>query len=212
MVNLEQCKKAELYQGDHLLCEAGVSTGPMGGILLSVPRSVECGRDKQYVVKFYDSGLGVLTCRCTLSSPMELPDDLLSLRCDVMETIEQLQRRQDVKVPTNVQVMLHAERRPGDLYIPLKGWPATVKNISAGGVYVSTDLSLSAGREIEFEFRETGEKLDLMARILRVEDLTEQPNLPIYGYGCKFVCLSTRAENQLRNFVFREERRRKSRL
>ena len=137
---------------------------------------------------------------------------MLFRSCDIRETLEQLQRRLDVKVPTSVPVMLHAERRPGDLYIPLKGWPATVKNISAGGVYVSTDLSLSAGREIEFEFRETGEKLDLMARILRVEDLTERPNQPLYGYGCKFVCLSARAENQLRNFVFREERRRKSRM
>lgn len=211
MVNLEQCKKAELYKADHLLCEASVSVGPMGGILLNVPRSVEYGKDHPCVVKFYDAALGVLTCRCMLSAPMELPEDMLSLRCEILETLERLQRREDVKVPTNVQVMLHAERRPGDLYIPLKGWPATVKNISAGGVYISTDLSLSAGREIEFEFRETGEKLDLMARILRVEDLTEQPNQPVYGYGCKFVCLSARAENQLRNFVFREERRRKNR-
>ena len=212
MVNLEQCKKAELYQGEQLLCEAGVTAGPTGGVLLTVPRSVRAGGDAYYTVKVYDAALGVLTCRCVLSSPMELPEDMVSLRCDIRETLEQLQRRLDVKVPTSVPVMLHAERRPGDLYIPLKGWPATVKNISAGGVYVSTDLSLSAGREIEFEFRETGEKLDLMARILRVEDLTERPNQPLYGYGCKFVCLSARAENQLRNFVFREERRRKSRM
>ena len=212
MVNLEQCKKAELYKGDHFLCEAVVTAGPAGSVLLTVPQQVAYGRSNELAVKFYDAALGVLTCRCVLSAPMELPEGGMSLRCDIMETLEQVQRRLDVKVPTNVQVMLHAERRPGDLYIPMKGWPATVKNISAGGVYVSTDLSLSAGREIEFEFRETGEKLELMARILRVEDLTEQPNLPIYGYGCKFVCLSARAENQLRNFVFREERRRKSRL
>lgn len=212
MVNLEQCKRAELYKADQLLCEASVTTGPTGGILLNVPRSVEYGRDKPYVIKFYDSTLGVLTCRCMLSSPMDLPGDMQSLRCDILEQLEQMQRRQDVKVPVNVHVMLHAERRPGDLYIPLKGWPATVKNISAGGVYVATDLSLSAGREIEFEFLETGEKLELMARILRVEDLTEQPNQPMYGYGCKFVCLSVRSENQLRNYVFREERRRKSRF
>lgn len=213
MVKLEQCKKAELYRGEQLLCEASVTVGPEKDILLRVPRSAGLGGERSHIVKFFDSSLGVLTCRCMLSSPMELPEeDALSLRCDIMELQDQLQRRLDVKVYVDVPVMLHAERRPGDLYIPLKGWPATVRNISAGGVYVSTDLSLGAGREIEFEFRETGEKLELMARILRVEDLTEQPNQPIYGYGCKFVCLSARAENQLRNYVFREERRRKNRF
>ena len=212
MVNLEQCRKAELHSGNELVCEASVTAGPMGSILLDVPRSVAYGKDKPYLVKFYDPSLGVLTCRCVLSGPMDLPEDMLSLRCDIVEQLEQLQRREDVKVTVNVPIMLHAERRPGELYIPLKGWPAMVRNISAGGVYVSTDLSLSAGREIEFEFNETGEKVHLMARILRVEDLTEQPNQPIYGYGCKFVCLSARSENQLRNYVFREERRRRSSL
>ena len=162
MVNLEQCRKAELYSGNELVCEASVTAGPMGSILLDVPRSVAYGKDKPYLVKFYDPSLGVLTCRCVLSGPMDLPEDMRSLRCDIVEQLEQLQRREDVKVTVNVPIMLHAERRPGDLYIPLKGWPAMVRNISAGGVYVSTDLSLSAGREIEFEFNETGEKVHLM--------------------------------------------------
>ena len=40
MVNLEQCKKAELYKGDHLLCEASVTAGPEGNVLLTVPQQV----------------------------------------------------------------------------------------------------------------------------------------------------------------------------
>ena len=40
MVNLEQCKKAELYKGDHLLCEASVTAGPGGNVLLTVPQQV----------------------------------------------------------------------------------------------------------------------------------------------------------------------------
>ena len=46
----------------------------------------------------------------------------------------------------------------------------------------------------------------LTAQVLRVEDLTAQPNRPLYGYGCKFVGLPARAESQLRSFVFKEER------
>ena len=46
MVNLEQCRKAELYSGNELVCEASVTAGPMGSILLDVPRSVAYGKDK----------------------------------------------------------------------------------------------------------------------------------------------------------------------
>ena len=212
-MNLKQCKKAEIYEYDteQFICEAGVSVEEDfgGGLLLTVPRIVEF--EKWYRVKFYDPGMGVVTCRCVLSSPLDLPENMWSVRCDIKEQLEQLQRRLDVKVYKDVRIMLHVERRPGDSYIPLTGWPAVVKNISAGGVYIQTDLSLSVAREIEFEFSETGEKLHLMARILRVEDKTERPNQPVYGYGCKFVCLSARSENQLRNYVFREERKQRSR-
>ena len=94
MVNLEQCRKAELYSGNELVCEASVTAGPMGSILLDVPRSVAYGKDKPYLVKFYDPSLGVLTCRCVLSGPMDLPEDMRSLRCDIVEQLEQLQRRE----------------------------------------------------------------------------------------------------------------------
>ena len=211
MIRLDNCKKAELYDEDGIVCTASVMPGAMGSVLLTVPQGVECGKNKGYLVKFYDPTAGVLTCSCVLSNPMELPDDLLSVCCDIVEEIEQLQRRADVKIHVEVPIMLHVERRPGDYFIPITGWPSTVKNISAGGVYITSDLSLNPGREIEFEFDETEEKIELMARILRVEDLTEQPNQTMYGYGCKFVCLSARSEKQLRNYVFREERRMRSR-
>ena len=116
MVNLEQCKKAELYQGEQLLCEAGVTAGPTGGVLLTVPRSVRAGGDAYYTVKFYDAALGVLTCRCVLSSPMELPEDMVSLRCDIRETLEQLQRRLDGVTQSSLTKSLRELERDGFLH------------------------------------------------------------------------------------------------
>ena len=72
-------------------------------------------------------------------------------------------------------------------------------------------MVLKEGRRVRFDFRETGENLNLTAQILRVDDITERPSQPMYGYGCRFVNLSGRYENQLRNFVFQEERRRRGR-
>ena len=128
--------------------------------------------------------------------------------------VSQEQRRQDVKVSVaaGADVTIHVARQPGDhIQVVKEGYPATVLNISAGGVYLQTDLALTEGRRFWFDFHETGETIRLEARILRVDDLTKRPNQPLYGYGCKFINLSARSENQLRNYVFREEKRQRKR-
>ena len=198
MVFLENCKKAEVFgDSNNFLCEAAVSLGPLGSILVAVPRSMDYKAQENFTLVFYDPVMGKLTCRCALSAPLPLPDQMCSLRCQVLEQLAQEQRREDVKVPVIVRMMLHVSRQPGDsVYVPPEGWPATVQNISAGGVYLQTDLPLV---------------LRLEARILRVDDLTKRPNQPLYGYGCKFINLSARSENQLRNYVFREEKRQRKR-
>ena len=209
---LKECKKAEIFDlAGGLLCVAGVSSGPMGGILLTIPRSLNCQELGTCQVTFYDPSLGKLTCLCTLSSPLPLPDQKQSVRCDILEKLSQEQRREDVKVPVEVKVMLHVTHMPGDsVYVPASGWPAVIKNISAGGVYFSTDLVLPEQRMVRFDFREAGVSIPLTAQILRVDDVTERPSQPLYGYGCRFVNLQNRYENQLRNFVFQEERRRRN--
>jgi len=209
---LEYCKKAEIFDKDNnLLCEAAVSLGPMGSLLLTVPRSLDYQAQDAFLILFLDPTLGKLTCRCALSSPLLLPDQMYSLRCDILERVSQEQRRQDLKVPLKVpvglEITIHATRCPGDsVFVPDEGWPARLMNLSAGGAYIQTDLVLAEGRQIWFDFRGAGAPLRLTASILRVEDLTVYPTKPLYGYGCKFVGLPARAESQLRSFVFREER------
>lgn len=210
---LKECKKAEVFDlsSGGLLCVAGVSSGPMGGILLTIPRDLNCQELGPCQVIFYDPVLGRLTCRCILSSPLPLPDRKQSVRCDILERLSQEQRREDVKIPFEAKVMLHVPHVPGDsIRVPAAGWPAVIKNISAGGVYFRTDLVLPEQRMVRFDFREAGDNIPLSAQILRVDDITERPSQPMYGYGCRFVNLQNRYENQLRNFVFQEERRRRN--
>ena len=84
--------------------------------------------------------------------------------------------------------------------------PATVVNISAGGVYLRTSLLLAKGRRVWFDFMETGEKLTLSAQILRVENASLTQNQILYGYGCKFVNMLSRHESVLRSFIFQQQR------
>ena len=183
----------------------------MGSLLLTVPRSLDYLNQEIFRILFYDPTLGRLTCRCALSSPLLLPNQMTSLRCDILERVSQEQRRQDLKVPlkvpTGMDITIHVTRRPGDsLYMTEEGRPARLMNLSAGGAYVRTEVVLEEGRQLWFDFRGAGAPIRLTAQVLRVEDLTAQPNRPLYGYGCKFVGLPARAESQLRSFVFKEER------
>ena len=62
---LKECKKAEVYDlsSGGLLCEAGVSSGPMGGILLTIPRELNVQELGTCQIIFYDPALGRITCR-----------------------------------------------------------------------------------------------------------------------------------------------------
>lgn len=205
----ERCKKADILEKTgELLCRARVNVGHSGDILMIVPTVAAYRPNSLYHVIFYDPVNGLVTCKCRLSAPIGLPGgELCSLRCEVQDRLATRQRRQDVKVPVQLNVMIHSSFEPGDtVRVPELGYPATVDNLSAGGVYLRTALSLAAGRRIWFNLRQPGEDLTLTAQILRVENATAQPGRRIYGYGCKFVNLLPRQETLLRSFVFQEER------
>lgn len=209
MAILENCLKADVYDivDGALLCTARVSQGPMESILLEVPRSVDWTENDLCRIVFYDPVLGKLTCRCSLSSPLILSVEELSLRCEIIEKLSQEQRRNDVKVPVGHKVLLQIPHRPGDVIVPPEGWPATVMNISAGGVCLRTDFVLEVGRTCSFIFPEAGGNIPLTAKVLWLADASTRPHQVLYAYGCQFVNLPTRYESQLRSFVFREERR-----
>lgn len=213
MAILQNCTKADVYDLEGtLLCPASVQSGPMDGILVVTPDSLNHRDHDMFRIVFYDPVLGVLTCRCELSSPLDLPDHMISYRCEILERLNQEQRRQDVKVSVGRDVTIHVARQPGDhTQVTKDGYPATVLNISAGGVYLRTALPLQEGRRLWFDFKEAGETIPLTAQILRVDDLSPHPAKKLYGYGCHFVNLSTRHESLLRGYVFQEDRRRRNR-
>lgn len=207
---LEKCKKADILdKTGALICQGRVSVGRSGEVLLVIPRSATYKSNSIYRVTFYDPVLGLVTCRCRLSAPLPLPGgELCSLRCEIQEQIRQEQRRQDVKIPLKTNIMLHAAYQPKDpVHPPEIGVPATIGNISAGGVYLRTSLPLPKGRRVWFDFQIGAEKLTLSAQVVWMENVLTNPGQIVYGYGCKFVNLLSRHEAALRSFIFQEERR-----
>ena len=205
----EKCKKADIFEKTGaMICQARVSVGHSGQILLVIPRAATYKPNAPYHVVFYDPVLGRVTCRCRLSVPVPLSGSgLSSLRCEVLEQLAQHQRRQDVKVPLGENILLHAVYQPGDVgRIPEGGSPATIVNISAGGVYLRTPLLLEKGRRVWFDYRINSENLTLSAQVLRTENASLNQNQILYGYGCKFVNMLSRHESMLRSYIFQIQR------
>lgn len=210
----EKCKKADILEKTGaLICQARVSVGRSGEILLVIPRSAVYKANANYRVVLYDPVLGQVTCRCRLSAALPLPGgELCSLRCEVLEQLAQNQRRQDVKIPLGLNIMLHSAYQPGDpIRLSELGVPATIVNISAGGVYLRTSMPMAVGRRVWFDFMETGEHLTLSAQVLRTEDASLSKNQILYGYGCKFVNMLSRHEAALRSFIFQQQRQQRQR-
>lgn len=206
----EKCKKADVIEKTGaLICQARVSVGHSGEVLLVIPRAAAYKPNSLYRVVFYDPVLGRVTCRCRLSASLSLPGgELCSLRCEILEQLNQEQRRQDVKIPLEMTVMLHVVYQPGDVSrVPESGVPSTIVNISAGGVYLRAPLTLDKGRRIWFDFQIGEETLTLSAQILRRENaaLSSKHQLQ-YGYGCKFINMLSKHEAALRSFIFQQQR------
>lgn len=199
---LRHCTKAEIYddQGE-LICEARVSTDSMGGLLVTVPRTFDYQSRGVCRTIFFDPLLGLVTCRCVFSSPLLLPEQMVSLRCQIIEQLSSNQRREDIKLPLASPTTVTLDDPDA---VPA---PAVIRNISAGGVYLTTPLKADAGDKLLFIFHEAGKDIPLTAEVLRVEDRSLYSSRPIAGYGCRFTELPTLYENQLRGYVFREERR-----
>jgi len=207
----ENCQKADILEkSGELLCRARVKVGRGGDILLIIPTAAAYKPNTIYHVIFYDPVSGLVTCRCRLSVSVKLPGgELCSLRCQVQERLASSQRRQDVKVRVQINVMIHPTAQPGDTFrVPELGCPAIIEDISAGGVFLRAGLPLEAGRKLWFNLHLSGEDLTLSAQVLRVVRSGAQPGHgDLFGYGCKFFNLLSRQETLLRSFVFQEERK-----
>ena len=201
------CQKAEvLTPAGQPLCEASVFFDPSDNILLMVPRDFDCQQFETFIVVFFDSVSGLIRSQCRLFAPMYVSDERQSVQCDVLEILEVDQRRQDLKLPLEMNLELSSVLiPPGAERPPASKIPAVTRNISAGGIYFVCDYALPVGALMKFQFLEARKPLWLTIKILR-QDVIEEHKKTIYGYGCEFNGLKGHAEAELRSFIFRRER------
>ncbi len=206
---LRNCRKAEIFSpSDEFLCQAEVFTDKSEQLWVSVPHSFSYEEHSYYNITFYDSVSGLVRGQCILGSPQDLSERRLALMCDVTEVVETRQRRQDLKIPLEIEVEVTCIYLPEGVEAPPQTFPAVTRNISAGGIYLISEYPLAEGAEIQFEIKEASKPLVLTAKLLRQEKLPPKMEQPQYGYGCRFIKLKSQMESVLRNYIFRKDRER----
>lgn len=208
MKNLKRCRKATIYDDEkNLLCHASVFLDEDTNIRISVSKEFDATIQENFEIIFFDPVMGLIPCRCTLSDKDSLSKDTVSFLCNIVERGEQIQRRMDIKVPVDIDIVMRTDEIVGGILdIVDGGYSAKLMDISAGGTYLVSKMCVNQGAIIEFQLTETKTPIHLSAKVLRSMRQVDEAGNVTYGHGCQFVELSRSDEMQLRAFVYQVER------
>lgn len=206
MHSMERCRKAEIYDPNYnLICEAVVSVGPLDDLILNVPTPFPHESFPEFHITFFHPVSGLIQTRCSLTSYLAYPDQRATLRCTILEILSEEQRRNDLKIPLDLDLEATLLRTPGSRPASSE-FPVRTRDISAGGVYLICPYDLEPDTLLLFQLSMIKPPLRLTARVLRSEPLPPRRGAPQFGLGCQFVSMDGPTESGLRSFVFRQER------
>ena len=125
---------------------------------------------------------------------------------EVKKTLSVIQRRQDVKMKTNLPIRVTLLDQNNAVVIDpatqkALQFPATLRDISAGGIMVDTDYRLGVDQNFMFPFNKGSTPIVVTAQVIREQAQGED----FCRYGCKFINHNRGKEAVLREYVFRLE-------
>ena len=190
---LENCLMAKITtkQKD---CEVKVFLNQNRQIRLILEKGFLLPMPAKYEVTFYDGISGILKCICELREESTKSGSIYA-KCEVLDLLDKKQRRNDVKVPFEKEIIAITDQG--------EGWfNATIKNISAGGVFFVCESCLENGKRVDFSLEIPKKTLLLIAEVVWGEKVKEG----CFGYGCKFIGLPENTRSTLRNYVYQLQR------
>lgn len=149
-------------------------------------------------IDFTDSAAGQVKtfCELTVSQNTDpLIAEAWTADCKILEKIEVVQRQKDLRVELAEETLFSAKGRGY--------FSGIIQNISVGGLYMTSDTSLEEGEQFDFQYCFMAKILKVRASVLRKTVIGENN----YGYGCLFVNLTNGAEKDIRQFVYRQQRK-----
>ncbi len=149
-------------------------------------------------IDFFDNQAGQIRTFCQLTIQKNTDPAIAetwTADCKVLETIEVLQRQKDLRVDLNEETLFSSKDHGY--------FSGTIHNISVGGLYMTTDTRLEKDEYLDFQYCFMMKLQKVRAVVLRETVIRDN----YYGYGCLFVNLSNAVEKDIRQFVYRQQRK-----
>ncbi len=115
--------------------------------------------------------------------------------CVILDVKQVVQRQKDIRVKVNMDMKFKRCSDGTEFF-------GTIGNLSAGGLYVITKVSLLKGERIGFSYNFRTLERPFEAEVLRVGQAGEKG----YGYGCRFLGLTDGGEAAIRGFVYKKQK------
>ena len=115
--------------------------------------------------------------------------------CVILDVKQVVQRQKDIRVKIKIDIKFR-KCSDGSAFF------GTVRNLSAGGLYMTTKKPLLKGEKIAFSYNFRTLERPFELEVIRVE----QAGGKGYGYGCRFGGLTDGGEAAIRGFVYKKQR------
>ncbi|MCI8517549.1 MAG: PilZ domain-containing protein [Hungatella sp.] len=197
-MRLRDCEGCLVYGTDNKpLSRARVETGSDDSIRLYFSNyKLRSVRFKAFV-DFYDMQQGLIRCFCEVVIRKNVQENRLNepwmADCKVIEISDVYQRQKDLRVRVHIPMEFSTEN--GEFFV------GTIKNISAGGIFLVTSQAIKTGTKFAFTYRFEKDPCRVSAKILRAKGAMSGG----IGYGCQFLNLPPETEANIRRFVFAKQ-------
>ena len=168
-MKLRDCESCLVYGTDNKpLSRARVETGGDEVIRLYFSNyKLRSARFKTYV-DFYDVQQGLIRCFCEVVIRRNVQESRLiepwTADCEVIKVNDVFQRQMDLRV--RVQIATEFTLASGEFFV------GTIRNISAGGIFLVTSQAIRTGEYFSFTHRFERELCEVKAKILRARGIT----------------------------------------
>lgn len=197
-MKLRDCETCLVYGTDNKpLSRARVETDQNENIRLYFSNYKLRSVRFQTYVDFYDTQQGLIRCFCEVVLRKNVQENRMlepwTADCEVLEIANIFQRQQDLRVRVHISTEFTMDS--GMFFV------GTIRNISAGGIYLVTSQAIKTGERLTFTHRFEKELCQMKVEILRVRGAATGG----FGYGCKFINLPSETEATIRKFVFAKQ-------
>ncbi|KXS44470.1 MAG: hypothetical protein AWU54_740 [Candidatus Frackibacter sp. T328-2] len=148
-------------------------------------------------VIYIDSSQGVHYFTTEIKSREE---EIIKLK--LPDIINRRQRRQFVRVEYKTDIQFSPVSYQGEnlTHLEEKKGAGQMVDISGGGICMLSDIRLLKGLVVELNFSLKGEEFKILGEVVRIMDREED-----YEMGVKFDFKSSKIENQISNFVLKQQ-------